>query len=70
MSTATKQAGGEINSSRSPESARLSEISLLSKGSGTYVIQSVEMQLNEIEFGVPSKALEALRDFPSHFRED
>ncbi|HBB87235.1 MAG TPA: hypothetical protein DC047_06435 [Blastocatellia bacterium] len=30
--------------------------------------QSVEMQLNEIEFKVPSEALEALRDFTSRFR--
>lgn len=31
--------------------------------------QSVEMQLNEIEFKVPSEALEALRDFTSRFRK-
>jgi hypothetical protein len=31
--------------------------------------QSVEMQLNEIEFKVPSEALEALRDFASRFRQ-
>lgn len=31
--------------------------------------QSVEMQLNEIEFKVPSAALEALRDFASRFRK-
>lgn len=31
--------------------------------------QSVEMQLNEIEFKVPSEAIEALRDFASRFRQ-
>jgi hypothetical protein len=31
--------------------------------------QSVEMQLNEIEFKVPSEALEALRDLTSRFRK-
>jgi len=31
--------------------------------------QSVEMQLNEIEFKIPSEALEALRDFTSRFRK-
>lgn len=31
--------------------------------------QSVEMQLNEIEFKVTPEALEALRDFTSRFRK-
>lgn len=31
--------------------------------------QSVEMQLNELEFKVPSEAIEALRDFASRFRQ-